>query len=110
MTGSHKVVLQPSANRKSECDSACIVDSPGPLGIILTIDHKTFPKVERLPRGQNVLESHGRYDYSNITRRPDYCWPAGQRLAVYIAINIEQFRFGKGKGAAIAPPDQAQSH
>jgi allantoinase len=57
-----------------------------------------------------VLESHGRYDYSNITRRPDYCWPDGQRLAVYISINIEQFRFGKGKGAAIAPPDQAESH
>jgi hypothetical protein len=45
---------------------------------------KPFPKVERLPRGQNVLESHGRYDYSNITRRPDYCWPDGQRLAVFL--------------------------
>jgi peptidoglycan/xylan/chitin deacetylase (PgdA/CDA1 family) len=29
---------------------------------------------------------------------------------VYVALNIEAFGFGVGKGAAIAPPDQAQSH
>ena len=57
-----------------------------------------------------MIETHGRFDYSSIHSRPDYCWPEGKRLAVYVAINIEQFRFGKGKGAAIAPPDQAQSH
>ncbi len=57
-----------------------------------------------------MLPSHGRYDYSNITRRPPYTWPGGKRLAVYVAINIEAFGFGVGKGAAIAPPDQAQSH
>jgi allantoinase len=57
-----------------------------------------------------MLPSHGRYDYSNITRRPQYTWPGGKRLAVYIAVNIEAFGFGVGKGAAIAPPDQAQSH
>src|SRR5438094_526343 len=56
------------------------------------------------------LQTHGRYEYSNITARPDYSWPDGRRLAVYVALNIEAFRFGKGKGAAIAPPDQAQSH
>ena len=26
-----------------------------------------------------MLPSHGRYDYSNITRRPDYSWPDGKR-------------------------------
>lgn len=57
-----------------------------------------------------MLPTHGRYDYSNITRRPDYSWPGGHRLAVYVALNIEAFGFGVGKGAAIAPPDQAQSH
>lgn len=57
-----------------------------------------------------MLETHGRYEYSNITKRPDYSWPEGKRLAVYVALNIEVFRFGAGKGAAIAPPDQAQSH
>jgi allantoinase len=30
-----------------------------------------------------MLRTHGRYDYSNITRRPDYSWPGGKRLAVY---------------------------
>ena len=57
-----------------------------------------------------MLPTHGRYDYSNITARPDYSWPGGRRLAVYVALNIEAFGFGVGKGAAIAPPDQAQSH
>ena len=57
-----------------------------------------------------MLHTHDRYEYSNITTRPDYSWPEGKRLAVYVALNIEQFRFGQGKGAAIAPPDQAESH
>lgn len=57
-----------------------------------------------------MLPTHGRYDYSNITKRADYTWPGGRRLAVYVALNIEAFGFGVGKGAAIAPPDQAQSH
>jgi peptidoglycan/xylan/chitin deacetylase (PgdA/CDA1 family) len=57
-----------------------------------------------------MIRTHGRYAYSNITTRPDYSWPDGKRLAVYVAINIEQFSYGEGKGAAIAPPDQAESH
>ncbi|HYB40964.1 MAG TPA: polysaccharide deacetylase family protein [Candidatus Methylomirabilis sp.] len=57
-----------------------------------------------------MLPTHGRYRYSSIVSRPDYAWPGGHRLAVYIAVNIEAFAFGEGKGAAIAPPDQAQSH
>ena len=52
-----------------------------------------------------TLESHGRYTYRSILDRPDYDWPGGKRLAVYVALNIEAFRFGRGKGAAIAPPD-----
>ena len=56
-----------------------------------------------------MLPTHGRYDYSNITKRSDYTWPNGARLAVYVAINIEAFGFGIGKGVAIAPPDQAMS-
>ncbi|HEU4370169.1 MAG TPA: polysaccharide deacetylase, partial [Methylomirabilota bacterium] len=30
-----------------------------------------------------MLPTHGRYDYSSITTRPDYAWPGGRRLAVY---------------------------
>ncbi|PWU20357.1 MAG: polysaccharide deacetylase [Candidatus Rokuibacteriota bacterium] len=57
-----------------------------------------------------MLPTHGRYRYSSIGSRPDYTWPGGHRLAVYVAVNIEAFGYGIGKGAAIAPPEQAQSH
>ncbi len=57
-----------------------------------------------------MLEIHGRYEHSSIVDRPQYSWPEGRRLAVYVAVNIEAFRYGRGKGAAIAPPDQAESH
>ncbi len=49
------------------------------------------------------LPTHGRYDYSPIIHRPDYCWPGGKRLAVYLAINLEHFAFGEGLGAELAP-------
>jgi len=49
------------------------------------------------------LKSHGRYPYSAITRRPDYAWPGGRRLAVYVGLNIEHFEFGAGLGAALGP-------
>jgi peptidoglycan/xylan/chitin deacetylase (PgdA/CDA1 family) len=49
------------------------------------------------------LRSHGRYEYSPITRRPDYSWPGGRRLAVYIGFNVEHFSFGEGLGAALGP-------
>jgi allantoinase len=57
-----------------------------------------------------MIKTHERFDYSSIVSRPVYDWPNGTRLAVYVAINVEQFSFGEGKGAAIAPPDQAHSH
>ncbi len=56
-----------------------------------------------------MLPHHGRYRYSSIASRPDYSWPEGKRLAVYVALNIEAFAFGEGKGSAIAPPDQSLS-
>ena len=50
-----------------------------------------------------TLRPHGRYGYSDITTRPDYCWPEGRRLAVYLGLNIEVFGFGGGLGAELAP-------
>jgi peptidoglycan/xylan/chitin deacetylase (PgdA/CDA1 family) len=44
------------------------------------------------------LSRHDRYDYSPITERPDYDWPDGKRLAFYLALNIEHFHFGEGRG------------
>ena len=49
------------------------------------------------------LPTHGRYRYSAIDRRPDYSWPGGKRLAVYIGFNVEHFVFGGGLGAALVP-------
>lgn len=49
------------------------------------------------------LAGHGRYDYLPITRRQDFDWPGGKRLAVYLAVNHEHFAFGEGPGAELAP-------
>ena len=49
------------------------------------------------------LSNHGRFSYRPITQRPDYNWPDGNRLAVYIGFNIEHFEFGRGLGAKLAP-------
>ncbi|MFN7882928.1 MAG: polysaccharide deacetylase family protein, partial [bacterium] len=49
------------------------------------------------------LPDHGRFAYRAITRRPDYHWPGGARLAVYLALNHEHFAFAEGLGAMIGP-------
>ena len=56
------------------------------------------------------LRSHGRYPYSGIATRPPGAWPNGARLAVYVALNLEQYRVrrraGGGARAAARPqPD-----
>jgi allantoinase len=55
------------------------------------------------------IPTHGRYAYSPIKSRKPYSWPGGKRLAVYLAVNIEHFAFGKGSGHLISaenhPPD-----
>jgi peptidoglycan/xylan/chitin deacetylase (PgdA/CDA1 family) len=51
-----------------------------------------------------TLKTHGRYDYSAITRRPDYSWPGGKRLAVHLSLNVEHFSFGEGLGNDYGPP------
>lgn len=39
-----------------------------------------------------------RYPYSAIVNRPVYDWPDGKRLAVYFALNVEAFEFGRNPG------------
>src|SRR5690606_21298391 len=41
-----------------------------------------------------MLASHNRFKYSSLPSRPDFEWPGGKRLAVYIAINLEHFPYG----------------
>ena len=49
------------------------------------------------------LADSGRFPYSAVTQRPDFHWPDGRRLAVYIGFNLEHFAFGSGLGASIGP-------
>jgi allantoinase len=51
-----------------------------------------------------MLSTHGRFDYSAITERPDFSWPGGKRLAVYVALNLEAYAFGEGLIEEIATP------
>lgn len=43
-----------------------------------------------------MLPSHGRYEFSPITERPNYRWPNGTGLALYVALGVEEYRFGEG--------------
>lgn len=45
-----------------------------------------------------LLPTNSRYAYSPIAQRPDFSWPDGKRLAFYIALNVEQFAYGRGMG------------
>jgi allantoinase len=53
------------------------------------------------------LTHHNRYDYVPITRRPDFSWPGGKRLAFYVALNVEHFSFGGGLGHTPTVPGPA---
>lgn len=58
-----------------------------------------------------MLPQQNRYRWSPIVKRPDYSWPGGKRLALYVITNIEYFAFGAGDvaldNAVInAPPTQ----
>lgn len=44
-----------------------------------------------------------RLDYSPVENRPDFTWPGGKRLAVYIALCVEHFSYGSGMGLAYSP-------
>ena len=45
------------------------------------------------------LPAHNRYDYVPITKRNDYTWPGGKRLALYFCNNLEYFAFRAGEGS-----------
>jgi peptidoglycan/xylan/chitin deacetylase (PgdA/CDA1 family) len=49
------------------------------------------------------LQTHGRYAYSGIAARPDFSWPGGKRLAVYVALNLEHYAFGEGLREELVP-------
>jgi allantoinase len=49
------------------------------------------------------LRLNQRYLYSPITRPAGYHWPYSNRLAVYVALNLEQYRFGEGMIEELVP-------
>lgn len=49
------------------------------------------------------MRHHGRYAYQPITLRPDFHWPGHKRLAVFIALNLEQYAFGEGMAEDLVP-------
>jgi len=51
-----------------------------------------------------MLRTHGRYDYSAISKRPDYSFPGGKRLAIHLSLNVEHFAFGEGLGNDYGAP------
>jgi allantoinase len=50
-----------------------------------------------------MLRTHGRYDYHPIAMRAPARWPGGQGLAVYVALNLEQYAWGEGLVEDLVP-------
>lgn len=44
------------------------------------------------------------YSYRPITAPAEHGWPDGKRLAVYVAVGIEEYRFGDGHTEDLLPP------
>lgn len=54
--------------------------------------------------------NNNRYPFSAIINRPTYEWPNGKRLAVYFALNIEAFEFGRNPGNDFTSKPSAPFH
>src|SRR3954453_6456363 len=50
-----------------------------------------------------MLPGPGRFPYSAITRRPDFDWPGGKRVALHFALNLEHFAYDQGLGLSYSP-------
>lgn len=50
-----------------------------------------------------MLRTHGRFAYSPVAERSPGRWPGGQGLAVYVALNLEQYAFGEGLVEDLVP-------
>ena len=50
-----------------------------------------------------ALHRHGRYQADSATASPGASWPGGKRLAVYIAVGLEEYDFGHGRTEDLLP-------
>lgn len=46
------------------------------------------------------------FSYSALPARPQYSWPGGSRLAVYVTVNVEHFPYGVQSGPDLDRPTQ----
>jgi peptidoglycan/xylan/chitin deacetylase (PgdA/CDA1 family) len=51
-----------------------------------------------------MLKEPDRFGYSALSRRPDFTWPGGKRLALYVALNVEHFPWGRNSGPDLDRP------
>lgn len=49
------------------------------------------------------MSNGSRYSYRPISGRPAFHWPGGRRLAVYLALNVEQYAYGEGLVEDLVP-------
>jgi allantoinase len=56
-----------------------------------------------MPLANFPLRRHDRYADSPITSRRPFAWPEGHGLAVYVALNLEQYAFGEGLVEDLVP-------
>lgn len=54
-----------------------------------------------------ITRPNPRLPFAPLPGRPDFEWPGGKRLAVYLGLNIECFSFASGRGARLATPSDA---
>ncbi len=54
-----------------------------------------------------MISSHDRYGDAPIRSRPDYAWPGGKRLALYVALGVEAYEFGRGMVENLVPGGDA---
>jgi peptidoglycan/xylan/chitin deacetylase (PgdA/CDA1 family) len=51
----------------------------------------------RVASGERLLHKNGRYDYEPILGRLPAPWPDGKKLALYVAVGMEDYDFGDGR-------------
>lgn len=55
------------------------------------------------PKTTSPFPVHPRYPYRPLRGRPQFAWPDGKRLAVFIAINVEHIALQDGSGLPVNP-------
>jgi peptidoglycan/xylan/chitin deacetylase (PgdA/CDA1 family) len=63
----------------------------------------TLPETVTSVAQDTVPPGHGLWPYRPITAPAGPAWPDGRRLAVYVAVGLEEYRFGVGRTEDVVP-------